>query len=179
VDLSPVLRTNNPSKVAYINFTDGTTSDGWGPGVFWMAAYSGTLDIESDGPVFTGLQAINGDPEGNFGVNVVRRQYDLDPSKSLQEIILPSTPATGSRPYLLAATLIPGAPVSDVSLTASLTATGELMLSWPASATGYSLESTTNFSQWGAVSGTPQASGDQLTLTVPTSGTASFYRLKK
>lgn len=180
VDLSPVLKTNNPGKVAYLNFTDSSTGDGWGPGVFWMAAYSGTLEVLSDGPVFTGLKAVNGEPEG-FGLNVLRRQYPLDAAKSLQEIILPSVPATaGSKPYLLAATLTPQASVEEVPLAASLTATGELRLSWPASAVGFGLESSATLSgAWLPVSGTPQVAGDQLTLTVPTTGTANFYRLKK
>jgi hypothetical protein len=180
VDLSPVLNANNPNRIVHVNFTDGSTGDGWGPGVFWMAAYSGTLDIQSDGPVFHGLKAMNGEPEG-FDVNVLRRQYRLNSSKSLQEIVLPPVPATaGSKPYLLAATLIPAAPPAEVRLTATRAAQGQLLLSWPATAADYKLESTTNLSgQWTAVSGTPQTSGDQLTLTVSTTETASFYRLKK
>lgn len=180
VDLSPVLKTNNPNKVAYINFTDASNGDGWGPGVFWMAAYSGELEILSDGPVFTGLKAMDGEPQ-SFALNVLRRNYKLDPSKTLREIVLPPVPETlTSKPYLLAATLVPGTAAADVRLAATHTATGELRLAWPAAASGYNLESASSLSgQWAPVSGTPQISGDQLTLTVPATGTASFYRLKK
>jgi hypothetical protein len=45
---------------------------------------------------------------------------------------------------------------------------------------GFSPESSSTLSgAWSPVSGTPQVSGDQLTLTVPTTGNANFYRLKK
>jgi len=35
-----------------VKFTDGSTSDGWGPGVFWMAVHSGALQVDSDRSVF-------------------------------------------------------------------------------------------------------------------------------
>lgn len=112
---------------------------------------------------------------------MLRRQYPLDAAKSLQKIILPSVPtSTGLKPYLIAATLRSQSSVTEVPLAASLTATGERRLSWPASALGFGLESSATLSgAWSPVSGTPQVAGVQLTLTVPTTGTANFYRLKK
>jgi hypothetical protein len=37
-----------PGKEVFVKFTDGSTADGWGPGVFWMAVHSGPIEILSD-----------------------------------------------------------------------------------------------------------------------------------
>ena len=106
IDLSSVLKqANNTKKEVFVKFTDGSTADGWGPGIFWMAAYSGTLDVQSDSLVFKDLKAVNGEPEG-FGVNLLSRSYELDSSKTLKSIILPAQPASDTdKLYLLGATL--------------------------------------------------------------------------
>jgi hypothetical protein len=55
-------------------------------------------------------------------------------------------------------------------------------LSWPASATGYALESTTNLTgpiDWQPVPGTPLTVGDRLVFTVEVNVTAKFFRLRK
>lgn len=56
-----------------------------------------------------------------------------------------------------------------------------LELSWPASATGYALQSTTSLTapSWTAVAGTPTQDGARLELSVPLEGTARFFRLRK
>ena len=106
IDLSPILKAaNNPQKEVFVKFTDGSTGDGWGPGVFWMAAYSGTIDIQSDRAVFNGLKAVNGEPDV-FGVDLLHRRYALDSAKTLKEIAFPAQPSIETdKVYLLAATL--------------------------------------------------------------------------
>ncbi|MGC9329081.1 MAG: hypothetical protein ACP5I1_15720, partial [Candidatus Hinthialibacter sp.] len=107
IDLSSVLE-NNPNKEAFVKFTDASTGDGWGPGVFWMAVYSGEIDIQSDRLVFNDLKTTLGDPD-IFGVNMLHRRYALDPGKTLSEIAFPAQPETDdSHVYLLAATLDAG-----------------------------------------------------------------------
>ncbi len=101
VDLSPVLQDSNPKREVFVKFTDGSTGDGWGPGIFWMAVYSGDLDIQSDRNVFDDLKTTLGDPE-NRSAALLHRRYDLDPAKTLTEIALPQQ---ASDVYLLAATL--------------------------------------------------------------------------
>ena len=109
-DLSSVLKeASNTKKEVYVKFTDGSTGDGWGPGVFWMAAYSGTLNVKSDSLVFKNLKAVNGEPDV-FGVDLLSRRYELDSTKTLKSIILPAQPATDTdKLYLLGATLNTGA----------------------------------------------------------------------
>lgn len=113
IDLSTVLQ-NNPNKEFYVKLTDGSTGDGWGPGIFWMAVYSGEIDIQSDQLVFDGLKTTAGDP-ANYGVNLLHRRYALNSGKTLKEIALPSQPADDSdQVYLFAATLNSAStPVSD------------------------------------------------------------------
>lgn len=178
IDLSPVLNENNAKKEVYVRFTDGSTGDGWGPGIFWMAAYSGNLEIQSDGVVFEGLKALNGEPQGP-GLTVVRRTYGLDVSKTLKEIVLPSANvAQDSKAYLMAATLAPLK--QPVTLSVPQVAVGSLILAWPASASEYHLESANSLSgPWTSVEGAIQVVGDEARLTVPMSGTSQFYRLKK
>lgn len=110
VDLSPVLQNNNPNREVLVKFTDGSTGDGWGPGIFWMAVYSGEIDIQSDRLVFDDLKTTRGDP-ANVGAALLHRRYNLDPTKTLDAIVLPD----GAQDvYLLAATLNPsGTAVPD------------------------------------------------------------------
>jgi hypothetical protein len=181
LDLSSVLKSNNPNKEVYVKFTDGSTSDGWGPGIFWMAAYSGTLDIQSDSKIFPALKTVNGDPEG-FGVDLLRRRYSLNSAKTLKEIVLPAQPSTESNhAYLLAATLNPATIVSSASLAVQRGAANTVEISWPTSAAGYSLQTAeTVAGEWSAVTQTVVVQGDNNVVTIPTtSGNARFYRLKK
>jgi hypothetical protein len=178
IDLSSVLLTNNPNKEVFVKFTDGSTGDGWGPGVFWMAAYSGTIDIQSDAAVFKGLKARDGTPEG-FGVDMLYRRYTVNSAKTLKEIVLPPQPTIdANKAYLLAATLNSAA--TEVKLTAQRGANNTILLSWPASASGYLPQSASAVTgPWSDVSQTPVTQGDQSVVTVPISVGASFYRLKQ
>jgi hypothetical protein len=58
---------------------------------------------------------------------------------------------------------------------------GSIVISWPAANEGYSLESSTSLqpAAWSPVSQPSQVAGDQRQVTVPATGTATFYRLKK
>lgn len=93
-DLSDYL-VDNPSNEVFIRFTDGSPQDGWGPGVFWIAVYSGDLQILADALVFDNLKTTAGNPE-THGVNLLHRRYLLDPSKQLTGFALPSQPENES-----------------------------------------------------------------------------------
>ena len=175
LDLSAFL-TNNPTKEVYVKFTDGSPGDGWGPGVFWMAAYSGNIDIQSDRLVFNGLKSNQGDP-ANYGLNLLERRCPLNPAKTLSSIVLPAGD-TNSPVYLLAATLNPvqTAPALGILLQPG----NAVRLSWPTNAADYALQSTVSLAspQWTPVSASSTVVGGQITVTQPVAGTR-FYRLSK
>ncbi|MCW5551614.1 MAG: hypothetical protein KIS67_05535 [Verrucomicrobiae bacterium] len=62
-----------------------------------------------------------------------------------------------------------------------LATTDELRLRWPATASGFALESSVvpTATTWDPVPGTPQLNGDDYELTVPMDGPARFFRLRK
>ena len=66
------------------------------------------------------------------------------------------------------------------SPTLTVTREGDnVVISWPASATGYSLEYTTDFSNWNPVLQSPTVIGDVNVVTNATDGNTVFYRLQK
>jgi hypothetical protein len=72
--------------------------------------------------------------------------------------------------------VIPGfVPVEPPTLTFSVS-NGSLVLSWPATATGFTLETTSSLGtpSWSAVSGVANN-----TVTIPMTGTSQFYRLRQ
>ncbi len=87
----------------------------------------------------------------------------------------------GSATQTLAGVItVQAGPVADVPLT--LTRSGGLVtIAWPDTATGYSLESTPSLAvpAWQPVNETPQAGGGQFTVTVPTTQTEQYFRLRK
>jgi hypothetical protein len=177
IDLSPILQSDNPNKEVYVKFTDGSTGDGWGPGIFWMAVHSGPIELESDRLIFDGLKAMNGQPDV-FGLTLLQRRYPVDPTKTLQHIALPAQPSgQAAVAYLLAATLNPPA-TTDVQLNAQLGPDHVLRISWPLSAQGYQLESTSNLAEaWSAVDITPSIEADRWVVTLPIQPGARFFRL--
>lgn len=61
-------------------------------------------------------------------------------------------------------------------------ANGDLVISWPeAGTTGFALQATSTLStpNWQAVAGAPLASNGQLSMTIPTTGPARFFRLAR
>ena len=58
---------------------------------------------------------------------------------------------------------------------------GQITISWPAPATGYALESQTDFASggWVSVGNVPTTNGSTLSVVLPASGTQQFFRLKK
>jgi hypothetical protein len=179
IDLSSAL-VNNPTKEVFVKLTDGSMGDGWGPGIFWMAAYSGDIDIQSDRLVFNGLKSTLGEPTQNYGLDFLRRRYPLNASKTLSSIVLPAKPTdpgtTNSIVYLLAATLNAAPPNLGIALQPGNT----VLLSWTTNASDYSLQSTTNLapSYWLPVTASTGVVGDQITVTQSVAGTR-FYRLVK
>jgi hypothetical protein len=82
--------------------------------------------------------------------------------------------ASGSRFYRLA---IVAAPALQAQVSGK-----NFILSWPASASGYVLETTTNLTatnSWTAVTNTPATVNQQSVVTNQISGAARFYRLKQ
>jgi len=89
----------------------------------------------------------------------------------------PNTNLT-SRAYLLAATSIPPRPSRAAHRHQRFGNT--IVLSWPASAVGYVAETTATLGgAWSPVAEPIVPQGDRQTVTIPASGAASFYRLKK
>jgi hypothetical protein len=83
------------------------------------------------------------------------------------------------RPYLQVA-YTSGSTGSGTSLAVARSG-NNLVISWPAAAVGFGLESTASLlpAVWSAVT-TPQiVVGNQVTVTVALSGSATFYRLRK
>ena len=177
IDLSPVLASDNPAKEVFVKFTDGSTSDGWGPGVFWMAVHSGPIQIQSDQRVFDGLKAINGEPEV-FGLTLLHRRYPVDSAKTLEQIVLPTqTSLEDNIPYLLAATLNPA--TAELRLTAELLPDNTLELSWPASATTSLLETAPTLTgDWNDSDEVPTLEGDRYVVILPTTDNQRFFRLR-
>jgi len=175
IDLSPVL-IKNPAKEVFVQFTDASTGDGWGPGVFWMAAYSGNIDIQSDRLVFNGLKSTLGDPT-NYSLDLLQRRCPLNSSKTLSSIVLPAAD-TNNPVYLLAATLnaVEAPPALGILLQPGAT----VRLSWPTNAADYVLQSTANLvsPQWMTVTASSAVVGGQITVTQAVAGTR-FYRLAK
>ena len=71
-------------------------------------------------------------------------------------------------------------PPTEITITTSRNASGDLVVSWPeAGSEGYVLQGTDSLStpNWQAVGGTPTSNGGQLSQAVPTSGTMRFLRL--
>jgi hypothetical protein len=182
IDLSTVLTNNNPTREVNIRFTDGSTSDGWGPSLYWMAVYSGEIEINTDTLVFPALKTTLGDPALR-PVGLLARNYPLDASKTLTAIQLPEHPEDQtSHVYLLAATLNAGTtgggePALQVARVKATT----LRISWPA-AEGFRLQTSTTVgsgAQWGDSNATVQNAGGVMSAEVPTGGQASYYRLIK
>jgi len=72
------------------------------------------------------------------------------------------------------------APTTPPSLTAGRSGSN-VVLTWPASATGFDVQTTTAVSpaNWQAAGLTPTVEGDVYKVTVPSEGPARFYRLMK
>jgi len=116
-------------------------------------------------------------PATNYGVVL-----NSDPTKradrfrafaSMEDI------SASKRPYLQVA-YTSGSTGSSPSLAVARSG-NNLVISWPASAVGFGLESTASLSpaNWSPVTTPPVVVGNQVTVTVGMSGSATFYRLKK
>jgi hypothetical protein len=86
---------------------------------------------------------------------------------------------TGNGEWLFYATLTVTV-AARPTLTIAPSANG-IVISYPVSPSGFALESTGNLSgpTWAKVTTAPVVVGDQATVTVQPSGSATFYRLTK
>jgi hypothetical protein len=179
VDLTSVLA-NNPKKEFFVRFTDGSTADGWGPGIFWMAVHTGTLGIQTDEWVFPDLKTTLADPTG-YGAGLIHRRYSVDPSKTLSAIALPTQPTTENNVVHLLAGTLNGAAVAPAITTARLA--GNLVrLAWPAPSAGYRLQSSATLggsATWADVTQTPQALGQEWVVDLTPTDSSRFFRLTK
>jgi hypothetical protein len=97
--------------------------------------------------------------------------FDLDPD--------------GAKMFLNAVaymTGISGPSPTDISVAASRNAGGDLVITWPeAGSTGYVLQASDSLStpNWQAAGGTPTTAGGNVSQTIPTTGTAQFFRLTR
>ncbi|HEX7858935.1 MAG TPA: hypothetical protein VF773_01270 [Verrucomicrobiae bacterium] len=185
INLSSVLTNNNAGREVNIRFTDGSTSDGWGPSLYWMSVYSGEIEIHSDSLIFPNLKSTQGDPASR-PVGLLARNYPLDPAKTLTAIQLPEHPADQtSEVYLLAATLNGGGPVTEPLLTVARVDADTLRISWPVTE-GFRLQFTPTLgaaggggAQWSNSNASVQTNGEVASVEVNTTGETGFYRLIK
>jgi hypothetical protein len=182
IDLSSVLTNNNPTREVNIRFTDGSTTDGWGPSLYWMAVYSGEVEIHTDSLVFPGLKSTTGEPTLR-PVGLLARNYPLDPSKTLTKIQLPEHPEDQTaQVYLLAATLNAGSTGGgEPELQVARVNATTLRISWPATA-GYRLQFSPTVgadAQWADSNAALQNTGGVMSADVQTSGQTGYYRLVK
>jgi hypothetical protein len=179
VDLTSVLA-NNPKKEFFVRFTDGSTADGWGPGIFWMAIHTGALGIQTDEWVFPDLKTTLADPTG-YGAGLIHRRYPVDPSKTLSAIALPTQPTTENNVVHLLAGTLNSAAVAPAITTARLA--GNLVrLAWAASSAGYRLQSSATLggsAAWTDVTQTPQALGQEWVVDLTPTDSSRFFRLTK
>jgi hypothetical protein len=110
------------------------------------------------------------------GVNYHNIKYD---PLSDSFLVVAAAGASGSRVLYLAAvqltsSLLPDAPGLTIQREGN-----NVVIRWPASATGYALQSSANLSapSWSAVAGAPQAEGNFLRMTVPIGTGTRFFRL--
>ncbi len=179
LDLTSVLA-NNPRKEFFVKFTDGSTGDGWGPGIFWMAVHTGTLGIHTDELVFQDLKTTQGDPTG-YGAGLIHRRYSVNPAKTLSAIAFPTKPTTENNVVHLLAGTLNSAVVAPTITTARVT--GNLVrLAWASSATGYRLQSTAalgSTASWSDVTQTPQTIGQEWVLDLAPTDSSRYFRLTK
>ncbi len=71
--------------------------------------------------------------------------------------------------------------VTEPALTIRLIEDSQVVISWPASATGFILEAAESLlsSNWQMLTNTPGIAGDQYAVTISVAGEKEFYRLKK
>jgi hypothetical protein len=69
----------------------------------------------------------------------------------------------------------------SLTITRPLTPEGEIVISWPASATGFILEAAVGLEapDWQPVGQTPMLEGDQLVVSISATGRKCFYRLAR
>jgi hypothetical protein len=183
IDLTSTL-SNNPTKEVLVKFTDGSTTDGSGPGIFWMAVYSGEIDIQGDRLVFNDLKTTidGGPPVTGLGAGIIHRRYALNGNKVLSAIALPSRhPASGANEiYLLGATL--NSAVTPALLKVAWIPDNKVQLSWSSVQTGYRLQSTATLgspTQWLDIQGVPQQVGTEFIVEVAANEAVRYYRLVK
>jgi hypothetical protein len=168
INLSPFLTTAN--KSVRIKLTDGTPNDGWGPGIWRMVVHDGTLGIRTDGAAIAGLKPTEGLPTTAYpnGANIVRREYAVDSSKTLQSLTLPTlVESLGTKLYLMAATVESKA--GGAQLQIARNPNGTVTIDWDTTGTLESAGQVTG--AWTPV--VPQTKP----LTIPAVGT-QFYRVK-
>jgi hypothetical protein len=181
IDLSSVLTNNNPGREVFIRFTDGSTTDGWGPSLYWMSVYSGEIDIKTDSLVFPNLKSTTGEPISR-PVGLLSRNYPLDPAKTLASIQLPGHPEDQSSDvYLLALTLNAATTTTEPQLAVSRVDGDTIRISWPATE-GFRLQFSPSLgatAQWNNSPATVENNGGTMSAQVDTTGQTGFYRLVK
>lgn len=115
MDLSSFLA-NNPEKTLFVKFSDATTNDGWGPGLFRILAYSGTIVPDVNDLAITGVKTTLPQPASAYpwGVNLQHISYPVDKAKELSSVTFPDVEDTANV-YLFAATLT-GETTTDVNV---------------------------------------------------------------
>ena len=134
--------------------TNGTNweSTDWQEGQQYVVFRGVTVSDSAQPVVVTGLPGVGG--EALIAGMQIAQKVDSNPA--LRHVIF-------------------GRPVLKMSM-----AYGSLLLSWPATASGFVLESNdgTALGKWIAVPATPVTNGTEITVTLPSSATGNLYRLR-
>ncbi|MHC1763931.1 MAG: hypothetical protein AB9869_06430 [Verrucomicrobiia bacterium] len=121
------------------------------------------------------------DSRGAISTSVNYHNIVFDPQNDAFVVAFnaPTPGGANQRTYLSAFNVSTAAATVEPSLAIARDG-ANVIIRWPASATGFVLESTTNLgtSAWQAVPGAPVPDGQDLKVTVPATGTV-FYRLRK
>jgi hypothetical protein len=139
--------------------------------------------LVASGPAPKALSAMNG---RDINVWLGRSQYNdpFFPGKFNEFRIYQGamTPEQVAASFTAGADNLPATPSAAPKLTVQHTG-GNVVVSWPADATGFQLESSTALganANWSTVSTAPTTAGGQSTVSLPISGdTTRFLRLKK
>jgi hypothetical protein len=95
-------------------------------------------------------------------------------------IVVATAGNSGSRAVYLASLAVTSLHLAQPVALSIQRSGANLIVRWPASATGYSLQSSSSLHapQWLPAGGVPEREGDSLKVTLPASGTR-FFRLVK
>ncbi len=170
----------DPSKFSYLNTVVGSGASGASMRLNTNSVSSGKLGLVMTLPTGATFSAATQEV-ARVTLNVASSANGIS-SLSFGTKPLPQQVASALAVDLPASyinNLLAITPITSPVLSVAL-AKGNLSLSWPVSATGFSLESSASLTSptWTSVSATTVTNANEVSVTVPASAAKSFYRLQ-